>query len=39
MGQKAREIMLADERENYDAYVPMGEIQLYEEDGDSPVSI
>ncbi len=34
MSQKAREIMLADERENYDAYVAMGEVQLYEEDDD-----
>jgi len=34
MGQKARKIMLEGERENYDAYVAMGEVQLYEEDDD-----
>lgn len=34
MGQKAREIMLADERENYDAYVAMGEVQLFEDEAD-----
>jgi len=39
MGQKAREIMLEDERENYDAYVAMGEVQLYGEDNDSTTSI
>lgn len=39
MGQKAHEIMLEDERENYDAYVAMGEVQLYKEDDDSSTSI
>lgn len=31
MGQLARKIMREDEKENYDAYVAMGKIQLGEE--------
>lgn len=34
MSQRAREIMLEDERENYDAYVAMGEVQLIENETD-----
>jgi len=35
MSQKAREIMLEDERVNYDAYVRMGEVQLFDDEADS----
>ncbi len=31
MGQLARKLMREDEKENYDAYVAMGEIQFDEE--------
>lgn len=34
MGELARKIMREDEKENYDAYVAMGEVQL-DDDSDS----